>query len=331
MLYPLRRIWAPALYQGGSRSKRYFEGWYFKLVDAAGAHPMVVIPGVSFSADGATSHAFVQLMESGGGTHYFAYPASAFSFDRREFGVRIAGNVFSSAGISLDLADENGTVKGEVGFGPQTPWPVKALSPGIMGWYRFVPAMETYHGVLSMDHALSGSVALDGRELDFGGGRGYTEKDWGRSFPSSWVWAQSNGFERTGVSVTVSVAQIPWMTGAFIGHIAGMLVDGDLHRFATYTGAKLESIVTRPGGADIVIRDRHEELELHLDGATPSALKAPTLGSMEGRANESLDGTIHATLRAVRGGRAQVLFEGIGRNAGVEVMNDRGELGRGRA
>jgi hypothetical protein len=33
----------------------------------------------------------------------------------------------------------------------------------------------------------------------------------------------------------------------------------------------------------------------------------------------------------VRGGRTRVLFEGTGRNAGIEVMNDRAELGRGPA
>ncbi len=178
-----------------------------------------------------------------------------------------------------------------------------------------------------MDHGITGALTLGDRVLDFGGGYGYTEKDWGHSFPSSWVWAQSNGFGSPGVSVTVSVARIPWMGGAFVGHIAGLLVDGDLHRFATYTGARLARIETRPGGADIVIRDHREELELHLDGAIPGALKAPTLGSMEARADESLDGTIGVTLRAIRGGRSRVLFEGVGRNAGIEVMNDCDELG----
>jgi tocopherol cyclase len=329
-VYPLRRIWTPALYQGGSRSRRYFEGWYFKLVDAGGEHALAIIPGVSFSADGATSHAFVQLIESGGRTRYFAYPSSAFSFDQREFAVRIAGNSFSRNGVTLDLADEYGVVTGSIGFGPWSPWPVTLLSPGIMGPFRFVPGMETYHGVLSMDHSISGGITLGDRRLDFDGGRGYIEKDWGRSFPSSWVWAQSNRFERVGVSVTASVARIPWMTGAFVGHIAGMLLDGELHRFTTYTGARLQSVETRSDGADIVIRDRHRELELHLSGVSPGALKSPTLGSMEGRTDESLDGTIHTTLRAVRGGRANVLFEGTGRTAGIEIMNEAGELGQAR-
>ena len=31
-------------------------------------------------------------------------------------------------------------------------WPVKVTSPGAMGPYAFVPFMECYHGVVSMDH-----------------------------------------------------------------------------------------------------------------------------------------------------------------------------------
>jgi hypothetical protein len=195
-----------------------------------------------------------------------------------------------------------------------------------MGWYRYVPRMECYHGVLSLDHELSGRLVVDGEELVFDGGRGYVEKDWGRSFPSSWVWLQSNHFGRPGVSVTASVARIPWVTGAFTGHIAGLLLDGRLHRFATYTGASLAAVETRPGAAHVVLRDRRRELELEAEGAPSGALKAPVLGAMEGRADEALGATVRARLRELRGGRASVVFEGTDAHAGLEVMNEHREL-----
>jgi len=195
-----------------------------------------------------------------------------------------------------------------------------------MGWYRYVPRMETYHGVLSMDHEVSGSVDVNGESIEFEGGRGYVEKDWGRSFPTSWIWAQSNHFGRPGVSVTVSVAKVPWMTGAFVGNIAGLLLEGALHRFATYTGARLVSIDTAENSAHLILRDRREELELAIHGREAMPLKAPVLGAMEGRASESLGGTIDVTLREVRGGAARVAYRGTGRQAGIEVMNERGEL-----
>jgi hypothetical protein len=51
------------------------------------------------------------------------------------------------------------------------------------------------------------------------------------------------------------------------------------------------------------------------------------LGAMEGHDAESLGGTIEVTLRELRGGTPVVAYRGTGRQAAVEVMNDRDELG----
>lgn len=325
----LRRIWNPAVYQGVGVQRRYFEGWYFKQVDVAGEHVVAIIPGISYSTDGSHRHAFVQLVPSSGEMHYFVYPAEDFTYDPASpFSISIGGHLFTRDRMVLDLADGERTVRGEVRFGEWSPWPVTLLSPGIMGWYRFVPRMETYHGVLSMDHAVSGSLVVDGTAIDFSGGRGYIEKDWGRSFPSSWIWAQSNHFGREGVSLSVSVARVPWMTGAFVGSIAGLLLDGTLHRFTTYTGAALTCIETRPNEAHLTLADKREELELHIHGREGFELKTPVLGAMEGKEVESLGGTIDVCLRALRGGRAEVVFSGTGTHSGIEVMNAKDELGR---
>ncbi|MEZ4893124.1 MAG: tocopherol cyclase family protein [Saprospiraceae bacterium] len=37
-------------------------------------------------------------------------------------------------------------------------------------------------------------LTINGEELDFTGGKGYMEKDWGRSFPSAYFWMQTNHF-----------------------------------------------------------------------------------------------------------------------------------------
>src|SRR5512133_2074539 len=87
--YRIGKVWHPAWYQDGRKSRGYFEGWYFKCVDAAGDHPVAVIPGVSLARGGDGSHAFVQLIRSGGTTAYWEYPVEEFRFatDRFEIGV----------------------------------------------------------------------------------------------------------------------------------------------------------------------------------------------------------------------------------------------------
>ena len=51
-----------------------------------------------------------------------------------------------------------------------------------MGPFSFVPLMECYHGILSMNHSLKGTLSFQGENLLFTGGKGYIEKDWGHSF-----------------------------------------------------------------------------------------------------------------------------------------------------
>ena len=56
--------------------------------------------------------------------------------------------------------------------------------PGVMGPFSFVPFMECYHGVVNIDHKISGSLMINNEEIDFTDGYGYIEKDWGKSFPN---------------------------------------------------------------------------------------------------------------------------------------------------
>ena len=325
--YTLRRPWDPAVFQGGHRRNDYFEGWYVKCVDAAHTTPIAFIPGVSRDAAGGTSHSFVQVVRPGGATAYLQYPADQFSFDRRRFGVTVGPNHFSADGCTLDLDCEGIRVSGELRFGPWTPWPVHLRTPGIMGWYRFVPRMECYHGVCSLDHSVDGALTIDGEQIAFDGGRGYVEKDWGRSFPSSWVWAQSNHFDRPCTSATVSVAMIPWMGSSFVGFIAGVLLDGQLYRFTTYTGAKLTAFESHYDGAKMTFQDNDYRLEVELEGAVASPLRAPQHGRMIARADESLNAEM--LLKLTRESDGKVLLDECGLHACCEVMDEKCELSAG--
>ena len=114
MPYFLQRIWDPASYQGGTVSRRYFEGWYFKQADAKEQRVFAVIPGVSFSADGTSNHAFVQTISNGGRAHYFSYPIESFTLDSRiPFNIRIGDNTFTKAGMTLRRKDSDAEVHGD--------------------------------------------------------------------------------------------------------------------------------------------------------------------------------------------------------------------------
>jgi hypothetical protein len=341
MIEPFATILDPARFQSRGRERAHFEGWYFKLCNAECAEPLAVIPGISVGEGSADAHAFVQVLRTGGRVAYHRYPIEQFRAARDRFEVRIGPNHFSAEGIRLHLEGSDGIigVSGALTFGPWRGWPVSLREPGVMGWYRYVPRMECYHAALSFDHSIDGMLVLgepDGtvNEIDYRGGRGYCEKDWGTGFPSSWVWAQCNHFEGggragDGPSLFCSVARIPWLGSSFTGHIAGLLLDGELHRFATYTGSKILAVETTPGSAHVAVGDRRRRLEFTVTGGGGGALKAPLSGVMTGRADEMLDAEIDVELHRIRGGRAGVVWQGHGTYAGAEIMNAARELRAG--
>lgn len=306
-----RALWNPDMYHGWGRNKRYFEGWYFKLVDPAEQYAFAVIPGISFGADG-SAHAFIQVLDGKRCTAaYHEFPAEQFVPSTQKFELQLGDNFFSPQHIRLALPE----LSGELHFHHNYPWPRTLGAPGIMGWYAFMPFMECYHGVVSMHHRIEGSLRVYDAPADFSGGIGYIEKDWGRSFPGAWIWTQTNHFDHTDrVSLMASVADIPWLGSRFTGYISGLLLEDRLFRFATYTGAKLH---VEMGEHQVMMSIGNNKLRMELIAhqAGGGELVSPIQGNMTGKVNESMQATVEVQLRE----NGKLLFEGTGRNAGLEV------------
>ncbi len=331
----LRTLRNPALYHGDGATPPFFEGWYFKLVDASETHRYAIIPGIFIGKEPGSSHAFIQTLDGvSGRTAYHRYPLEAFQAARAVFDLRIGPNRFRADSITLELERPEGQVRGELRFSGLTPWPVTLTSPGIMGWYAYVPFMECYHGVLSFDHSIEGRLVWNGETVDFTGGRGYIEKDWGQAFPKAWIWAQSNHFgpAALGTSLTASVAIIPWLRGAFPGFIVGLWHAGQLYRFATYTDASIESleltdthVTWQMVGRTGPNRLRHR-LEVQAWRSEGALLHSPERSAMVQRVMESLTARLDVRLIALEAGRERVIFEGVGRHAGLEIVGPISEI-----
>ena len=57
--YNLKKIGNTSIFQGNQKKRKYFEGWYFKMVAKDGASIISVIPGISLSVDGSEQHSFI--------------------------------------------------------------------------------------------------------------------------------------------------------------------------------------------------------------------------------------------------------------------------------
>ena len=318
--YYFKRIWNPGIFQGHGKRSRYFEGWYFKLVDKNRDRVFAVIPGVSITGDKSKDHCFIQLLEGKSGeAQFFKYDLKDFHYSMDGFQIKIGNSTFSDKSIHLDLNEGGRIIKGGIEFGPVKPWPVRLTSPGCMGWFGFLPGMECYHGVLSFNHSLMGNLQYKEESIDFSEGRGYIEKDWGTSFPSSWVWLQSNHFTREGTSIMVSVADIPWGRSSFMGFLGGLLVDDTLYRFATYTGAVIDFIKVDEGSINLILSDKRHVLELTAKSSKTGTLQSPIKGDMTGSVKESLSAVTSIKLYKRGAAGSRILYEDLGVNGGMEI------------
>ncbi|MBE0662926.1 MAG: hypothetical protein IH597_10710 [Bacteroidales bacterium] len=321
-LYNLSKIFHPAWFQGNGKHKNYFEGWYFKVVSADSNHTWAFIPGVSFGKN--DSHSFIQVINGmTGQTWYFKYKTDQFSYSRNDFDTIVSGSRFTDSGITLQINDGVSDFNGEISFVNSLRYPVKISRPGIMGWYRYVPLMECYHGVVSLDHGLEGFLIINGAKIDFTGGKGYIEKDWGSSMPKAWIWMQTNHFEADQTSFMLSIARIPWLGSAFTGFLGFFLHKGKLYSFATYTGARITNLQTKGGRVEVEIQSK--EFSIIVKGQTrekhssDGELKAPMAGEMDRVIHESINAELMVTLLDRKG---NTLYDGKGRNAGLELVGE---------
>jgi tocopherol cyclase len=323
--YGLKKAGNTRIFQGNRQRRQYFEGWYFKMVARDGASILSVIPGISLSEDGEAQHAFIQVINGlTTETSYHSFAIEAFSFSRKTFAVRIGDNYFSRDSLILNIRDDSTTIAGRIHMHQPTAYRSgRLLNPGIMGWYRFVPFMECYHGVVSLTHGLSGTLTVNGDRHDFEGGKGYIEKDWGESMPSAWIWMQSNNFEDPGSSLMLSIADIPWRGKSFTGFLGFFYHEGQVHHFATYRPTKLQLEVVDPQRLNIRLENRRYTFLLKVTASHTGLLQAPVAGAMDRRIPESIDATIEITMLDQDG---NILMQDRTEIAGLEMVGDYAQL-----
>ncbi len=241
----MKTILNPDLYHGKRKNKNFFEGWYFKIVDKNNLYKFAFIPGIAYGENSNQHHSFIQIVNCFDiNYNYLKFISSDFKYNNDTFYINIAKNTFSLNGINLNLsyADEYGkinSIKGNLIFKNIEKWPDSFINPGSMVFYNYLFFMECYSQVCILNSDIEGILNINGTEIDFNGGKAYVEKNWGSSFPKSWLWIQSNNFKNPRVSVTCSLATIPFPIKDFRGFLIGLTIDNIFYSFTTINRSKL--------------------------------------------------------------------------------------------
>lgn len=311
------------MFRGKRKNKTYFEGWYFKQVSSDAKSIISIIPGVS--QDCLDTHSFIQIITDLGRTGnrrmlttcYLKYAIDDFRYKKNPFRLMIGDNLFDRNGIVLNIKNDDYNIKGNVRFSQFTKIHRNITSPSAMGYFAYFNFMECNHDIISMNHSLKGKVDINGEIIDLKDGRGYIEKDWGTSFPSEYIWLQSNHFEVNNTSIMISVARIPFLGLEFQGFICNLILDGREFRFATYNNSKIIKYICSGDSINIIISKGKQQLIIKAKICDYlGILKAPINGGMDKMIKEGLAGYVDIKLLY----DSYPMFEGRGNPCAIEVV-----------
>jgi len=319
----LNKIIHPLLFQGNNRGKGYFEGWYYKQVSEDEKRVISFIPGISlFNND---VHCFVQyifvsldddnrkIIKTG----YVKYPVKDFKVNNSPFMLQIGDNIFTKSMIKIKILDRDLHIEGTLKLGSFTPIKKSILSPNIMGYFAYIPKMECYHGIVSMNHMVNGVLRINDEEIDINNGKGYLEKDWGTSFPKKYIWIQCNNFKNKNTSIFCSIADIPFMRKSFLGYISNLVIDGREYRFATYNNSKLKIEIITNEKISILLENSKEKLRIEANLKETGELIAPEQGKMQKIIKEEVLGEVKIHLYNKQN---RSVYEDTCCMAGIEIV-----------
>ena len=309
-------------FKGSLNKKSYFEGWYYKFVSNDSSKTLAFIPGVSLNKE--ESHVFIQVIlnqEKEDGTHvlltdYLFFDINDFNYNKDSCILSVGKSQFGLDKVLINCKSKRITINGEVHLSNLIPIETNLFSPSIMGFFDYFPFMECYHSVVSMNHDLKGTIKINEIEIDFNGGKGYIEKDYGHSFPSKYIWLQTNHFTSNGTSLMFSYATIPFLGMKFKGLIANLVHLGKEYRFATYNFSKIKLLDIKAKHLLIELKKRSCRLVIEAWNKEVKSLPSPKAGVMNQTIKEGLSGIVKITLYC----KNKTVLEDIGKQAGIEIM-----------
>lgn len=307
----------PELFQGEkyiNTNKNYFEGWYFKNTN--NENGISFIPGININEN--ERKAFIQVITKDS-SYFVDFNIDNFKFSFEPFYIKIDNNFFSKNSIHVDINDDakNLRVLGNIKYSNSKNIGTSHLNPNIMGPFSYVPFMECNHAILSMRSRVDGEININTNKIIFNNDIGYMEKDWGCSFPKSYLWIQGNDFRNSNAAFMISIADIPFKAFNFKGIICELIINNKEFKFATYNNSKLIKCDIAYDSIDILLKKGPWYLNVKSKYKKGLKLLAPVKGKMGKDIFESISADISVILKKDN----IVIFSDTSTNCGLEIVH----------
>lgn len=309
----------PELFQGENyldTNKEYFEGWYFKNTN--NKEGISFIPGININSE--NKKAFIQVITNTS-SYFVNYNINEFEFNNNPFYIKIGKNTFSKNGINIDILDKYQKLKinGNLNYSNSKNIKTNIFKPNIMGPFSYLSFMECNHAILSIENRTFGYIDINNKKINFNNGNGYIEKDWGCSFPKSYIWCQGNNFQKNNASFMLSIADIPLKFIDFRGIICALIIDNQEFKFTTYNNTKIVQYYMTENSLDIILKKANYYLSIKSTYNEGLKLAAPVKGKMEKNIFESICSNITLTLKKGN----TIIFSDTSLNCGLEIVKSK--------
>lgn len=304
------------LFQGEkylNKKRNYFEGWYFKNTNLQKG--ISFIPGINIDETG--SKAFVQIITNNK-SYFVNYHIKDFKFNYHPFLIQIGNNTFSKENIHINIEDKSQNLKvyGNIRYSDSKNIHTNIFVPNIMGPFSYIPFMECNHAIISMQNTNNGFIKINDEEIYFHNNKSYIEKDWGCSFPKSYIWCQGNNFQKTNASFMFSIADIPFKLFTFKGLICVLIIDNQEFKFTTYNNTKLVKCEIQEDSFNVTFKKNLYFLNIKSKYSKGLKLAAPVKGKMEKDIFESISSSVTVTLKKGK----EIIFSDTSNSCGLEIV-----------
>ena len=210
-------------------SSAHFEGWYYRAFDPETNRSWVLIAAYWLD-ERYQGHGFLELVQHPEGIvhkqtlvgiNIASIQAAHGDFDLRFGDMRLSANKVE--GVMWTDNGQRVDIDLEISDCAQWGGPYEENNRWTMGWSTEAPGIPIKWHIHHLKAEISGSITTPVDEWVLSKLPLHQEKNWGRSFPSSWIWMQSNHFEgRPDVAFAAAGGPIfPWLFSPQ-GYMAGL-------------------------------------------------------------------------------------------------------------
>ncbi len=131
----IKSLFYPEQYQGWGRKRKYFEGWYFKVLNRERSRAFAFIPGIAMDLNG-RKHLFIQVLD---GIHkksqYHSYDGDAHRQNLKNIVEFIKSDEISlNNSVALIHREKSSMVQGALFLGYRDPCPNQEKYPRDADW-----------------------------------------------------------------------------------------------------------------------------------------------------------------------------------------------------